>query len=63
MDSGKFRAMGEESKVVSSRVRLLFATTEDPKEVLLPTFYRRISVIVNFPNMCNSPNFNDDSFA
>ncbi|MGX7023638.1 sigma 54-interacting transcriptional regulator [Vagococcus hydrophili] len=49
MDSGKFRPVGEESKVVSSQVRLLFATTEEPKEVLLPTFYRRISVVVNLP--------------
>ncbi len=55
MDSGKFRPMGEESKMVSSQVRLLFATTEDPKEVLLPTFYRRLSVIVNLPALHDRP--------
>ncbi|MDT2849646.1 sigma 54-interacting transcriptional regulator [Vagococcus carniphilus] len=55
MDSGQFRPMGEESKIVSSQVRLLFATTEDPKEVLLPTFYRRLSVVVNLPALHDRP--------
>lgn len=55
MDTGKFRPMGEESKLVSSQVRLLFATTENPKEALLTTFYRRISVIVDLPPLNKRP--------
>lgn len=55
MDTGKFRPMGEESKLVSSQVRLLFATTEKPQEALLTTFYRRISVIVDLPPLNKRP--------
>ena len=46
MDSGQFRLIGEEDKVETANVRLIFATTEDPKEVLLPTFLRRISAVL-----------------
>ncbi|MGX7014488.1 sigma 54-interacting transcriptional regulator [Vagococcus silagei] len=55
MDSGQFRPIGEEAKVISSKVRLMFATTEEPKDVLLPTFYRRISVTVNLPALHERP--------
>lgn len=55
MDTGTFRPIGEEGKMVHSKVRLLFATTENPKKVLLPTFYRRISVIVSLPNFKERP--------
>lgn len=46
MDSGQFRLIGEEDKVETANVRLIFATTEDPKDVLLPTFLRRISAVL-----------------
>jgi len=46
MDSGQFRLIGEEDNVETANVRLIFATTEDPKEVLLPTFLRRISAVL-----------------
>lgn len=57
MDTGHFRPIGEEEKVVASEVRLLFATTEDPEKVLLPTFYRRISVIIELPSFHKRPIF------
>ncbi|MGH2233682.1 sigma 54-interacting transcriptional regulator, partial [Enterococcus faecalis] len=55
MDTGTFRSIGEEGKMVHYKVRLLFATTENPKKVLIPTFYRRISVIVSLSNFKERP--------
>ena len=55
MDSNKFRPIGEENKMVTSNVRLLFATTEDPEKYLLPTFYRRISVLIELPSFHERP--------
>lgn len=57
MDSHKFRPIGEEEKTETSNVRLLFATTEDPEKVLLPTFYRRISVLIDLPSFHERPLF------
>ncbi|MDT2758204.1 sigma 54-interacting transcriptional regulator [Enterococcus xiangfangensis] len=57
MDTGKFRPVGEEAELIHSNVRLLFATTEIPEEVLLPTFYRRISVIIDLPTFHERPIF------
>lgn len=57
MDTGNFRPIGEEAEMISSNVRLLFATTETPEEALLPTFYRRISVIVELPTFHERPIF------
>ncbi|WP_291292895.1 sigma 54-interacting transcriptional regulator [Enterococcus sp.] len=57
MDTGRFRPVGEEAEMVQANVRLLFATTEVPEEVLLPTFYRRISVIVDLPSFHERPIF------
>lgn len=57
MDTGKFRPIGEEAEMIQTNVRLLFATTEAPEEVLLPTFYRRISVIVELPSFHERPIF------
>ncbi|MCS5464419.1 sigma 54-interacting transcriptional regulator [Enterococcus lactis] len=57
MDTGNFRPIGEEAEMISSNVRLLFATTEKPEEALLPTFYRRISVIVELPAFHERPIF------
>lgn len=54
MDTGSFRKIGEE-KQISSTVRLLFATTEDPEKVLLPTFYRRIAATVELPSYPSRP--------
>lgn len=57
MDTGQFRPIGEEAESVHANVRLLFATTEVPEEVLLPTFYRRISVVIDLPAFHERPIF------
>jgi transcriptional regulator with AAA-type ATPase domain/transcriptional regulatory protein LevR len=55
MDTGKFRPIGEDERTERSKVRLLFATTEAPESVLLPTFYRRISVVIELPAFHERP--------
>ncbi|APX72952.1 sigma 54-interacting transcriptional regulator [Companilactobacillus allii] len=55
IDSGVFRRMGENKQVEHSKVRLLFATTEDTNEVLLETFRRRISISVHLPSYSDRP--------
>lgn len=57
MDTGKFRPVGEGADLIHSNVRLLFATTEIPEDVLLLTFYRRISVIIELPAFHERPIF------
>ncbi|WP_219721615.1 sigma 54-interacting transcriptional regulator [Dolosicoccus paucivorans] len=47
LDKGYFRRLGDDETVIYSQSRLLLATTEDPNEVLLPTFYRRIPLTVH----------------
>lgn len=55
MDTGKFRPVGEDEMTESANVRLLFATTEIPENVLLPTFYRRISVVIELLSFHQRP--------
>lgn len=57
MDTGKFRPIGEEAEMIHSNVRLLFATTEIPEFVLLPTFFRRISIVIDLPAFHERPIF------
>ena len=49
MDKGKYRRIGENDKWRSSKVRLVFATTEDIEKVLLKTFMRRIPITISIP--------------
>lgn len=49
MDKGKYRRIGENDKWRSSKVRLVFATTEDIEKVLLKTFMRRIPITIAIP--------------
>lgn len=51
MDGGKYLRLGESENWKSSSVRLIFATTENVKDVLLETFRRRISVKVSISNI------------
>ena len=51
MDSGKYLRLGESENWKSSNVRLILATTENVKDVLLETFRRRISVKVSISNI------------
>lgn len=51
MDKGIFRRLGETQAWRKSKVRLIFATTEKPREILLSTFLRRIPIVINIPSL------------
>ncbi|MDO4680004.1 MAG: sigma 54-interacting transcriptional regulator [Aerococcus sp.] len=55
IDRGYFHPLGDEKTMIHAKVRLLFATTEDPKQVLLPTFYRRIPLTVELADFDQRP--------
>ena len=50
MDQGTFSRMGETNVIRKSKVRLIFATTEN-LSVFLETFLRRIPITVNVPSL------------
>lgn len=50
MDNGRFNRLGETSKTRKSNVLIIAATTENPDDVLLNTFLRRIPVTLNLPS-------------
>ncbi|MDO4313237.1 MAG: sigma 54-interacting transcriptional regulator [Eubacteriales bacterium] len=49
MDTGCYRKLGESSNMRKASVRIIGATTEDPKNVLLKTFTRRIPLTITLP--------------
>lgn len=51
MDKGRFHRLGENDKWYESKLRLIFATTEDPQKCLLKTLLRRIPVIAEIPSL------------
>ena len=51
MDKGIYHMLGDNENWLKSNTRLIFATTEDPKKVLLKTLLRRIPMIVNVPSL------------
>ncbi|WP_346222674.1 sigma 54-interacting transcriptional regulator [Lacticaseibacillus rhamnosus] len=51
MDTGSFQRMGESAVSRTSKVRLVFATTENLQENFLQTFLRRIPVAVTLPDL------------
>lgn len=51
MDKGIYHMVGDNEKWYNSNVRLIFATTEKPEEVLLKTLLRRIPMIVTIPSL------------
>lgn len=55
MDSGEYSPIGDNSIKKTSRVRLIFATTESIQSTFLPTFIRRLPVIVNIPSFMERP--------
>lgn len=55
MDTGEFSPMGDSSQRKKAKVRLVFATTENIYSAFLPTFLRRLPVIINLPNFQNRP--------
>lgn len=55
MDSGSWSRIGESDVRHASKVRLIFATTEPPSSTFLPTFLRRIPVVVSMPGFSERP--------
>lgn len=55
LDKGVFRRLGESGKWRKAKVRMIFATTEDPENSFLQTFLRRIPLIVNIPPFKDRP--------
>lgn len=55
MDKGIYRALGDSSNVKNASIRIIAATSEDPKSVLLKTFLRRFPVIISLPSLINRP--------
>ncbi len=51
IDKGCFRPLGESEKLVTSKVRIIAATTEEPRSYLLKTFTRRIPMMINLPSL------------
>ncbi|HHV74595.1 MAG TPA: sigma 54-interacting transcriptional regulator [Thermoanaerobacterium sp.] len=55
LDKGLFRRLGETGNWRTSKVRFIFATTEDPEQTLIKTFLRRIPLVVNIPSLSDRP--------
>ncbi len=51
LDKKKFRRLGEADVEREANVTFVLATTEDPDNVLLETFLRRIEMIIQIPNL------------
>ncbi len=51
MDKGGYTRIGESGTWRTSKVRLIFATTENIEETLIETFLRRIPIIVNISDL------------
>lgn len=49
IDKGVFRKLGSTEKIISAKVRIIAATTEEPKSSLLDTFIRRIPMTIKLP--------------
>lgn len=51
MDQGVYHRMGDNEKWYQSNVHIIFATTENPANVLLKTLLRRIPMIIEIPSL------------
>lgn len=51
MDQGTYHMVGDNEKIYKASVRMIFATTEDPKTTIIKTLLRRIPFIVNLPSL------------
>ncbi|WP_165005363.1 MULTISPECIES: sigma 54-interacting transcriptional regulator [unclassified Enterococcus] len=50
MDTGKYTPVGDDGDERKATVRFIFATTEDLQMTFLPTFLRRLPVIIGLPS-------------
>ncbi|MCI8583193.1 MAG: sigma 54-interacting transcriptional regulator [Dorea sp.] len=50
MDTGCYRKLGESSNMRRASLRIIGATTENPRNVLLKTFMRRIPLTITLPS-------------
>lgn len=55
MDTGEISPLGDNAIKHKAKVRLIFATTENVYQTFLPTFIRRLPVIVSLPNYEHRP--------
>ncbi|MEG0694422.1 MAG: sigma 54-interacting transcriptional regulator [Erysipelotrichaceae bacterium] len=55
MDKGMYHKVGDNANWYKSKSRLIFATTEDPQNVLLKTLLRRIPITVSVPSLKDRP--------
>ncbi|WP_462227568.1 sigma 54-interacting transcriptional regulator [Alkalibacterium sp.] len=55
MDTGKYSRLGETDKNREANVRIVCATTEDPKSTFLDTFMRRIPITIHMPSFKERP--------
>jgi transcriptional regulator with AAA-type ATPase domain/transcriptional regulatory protein LevR len=55
MDKGIYRTLGDSNTVKDASIRIIAATSEDPKSVLLKTFLRRFPVMLSLPSLGNRP--------
>jgi transcriptional regulatory protein LevR/transcriptional regulator with AAA-type ATPase domain len=55
MDTGKYSRLGETGKSREASVRIVCATTEDPKSTFLDTFMRRIPINIHMPSFRERP--------
>lgn len=53
MDKGFFKPLGETEKNIYAKVRIICATNQEPSSVLLSTFFRRIPMVIELPNLDN----------
>ena len=49
IDRGIFQRLGETRDYRQAKIRIIAATTEEPRNALLSTFLRRIAVVINIP--------------
>lgn len=55
MDTGKYSPIGNDSIKKRANIHLIFATTENIESTFLPTFLRRLPVVVSLPNFYERP--------
>lgn len=55
MDKGVFNRLGETGELRKANIRFVFATTEQPENVLLETFMRRIPLQIKIPSFSDRP--------